>query len=484
MKKKIFALLTAIIATMITMAQSQFYVIMKDGSGASYPEDIVDSLTFDNNNGAKIYGFEDLIKRLNALETKVALLENKIGNIDEGEKQDSSFGHAYVDLGLPSGTLWATCNVGGENPEDYGMYFAWGDKEPKNIYTKSEYEFSCATLGAAGIIDSKYNLTEDYDAATIFWGNGWSTPNKEEAEELIKNCSSSWTEQNGINGILFVGPNGNKLFLPVAGMKKEEEAQVGVRGYYMLATATDDEINCNYLYLDQEKANLGSSRRSHGRTIRAVIRKSTQNSENLINGHEFVDLGLPSGMLWATQNLGAAKTEETGELYMWGALNPGEHEDEYLGEMKYDEMLAQHIIDEDGTLALEYDAANSQWGDRWRMPTIEDFTELINNCEFYEAQLNGLLGITVAGPNGNRIFLPMQSDRRNEFNKPITNYWSSTFHQIDIENISFTNSAQSLYIQMNEKIGSKLYDYNVKIDPQKKRSAALPIRPVAPRLKK
>lgn len=138
-------------------------------------------------------------------------------------------GHAYVDLGLPSGTLWATCNVGATTPEEYGDKFAWGETAPKEIYKWSTYKY-CATLdgehylltkycteadcGYNGFTDNIVILQSEDDAATTNWGTGWRTPTKEEWKELFAETAYSWTIQNAVNGYLFVASNGNSLFMP------------------------------------------------------------------------------------------------------------------------------------------------------------------------------------------------------------------------------------------------------------------------------
>jgi len=105
--------------------------------------------------------------------------------------------HPYVDLGLPSGTLWATYNVGASKPEEYGDYFAWGETEPKEVYDWNTYKW--------GKIILKYNsedglttlLPED-DAATANWGKEWRMPTTEEQRELVEECY--WVWSNGYNG--------------------------------------------------------------------------------------------------------------------------------------------------------------------------------------------------------------------------------------------------------------------------------------------
>ena len=153
--------------------------------------------------------------------------------------------HAYVDLGLPSGLLWATCNVGAKNPEDYGDYFAWGETTTKSTYNWSTYQHcngsyntltkycNNSSYGYNGFTDNLTTLLPEDDAATANWGNGWRMPTKEEFEELYNNTNVTWTTQNGVNGRLFTASNGNSLFLPAAGYRWGGElSNVGISGGY------------------------------------------------------------------------------------------------------------------------------------------------------------------------------------------------------------------------------------------------------------
>ena len=134
--------------------------------------------------------------------------------------------HEWVDLGLPSGTLWATCNVGANAPEEYGDHFAWGETSPKEVYNWSTYQWcngSMFTLtkyntqSSLGMVDNKTELDPEDDAASVNWGPSWRTPTTDQQKELIDKCSWARTTQNGVHGFRVTGPNGNSLFLPAAG---------------------------------------------------------------------------------------------------------------------------------------------------------------------------------------------------------------------------------------------------------------------------
>ncbi len=133
----------------------------------------------------------------------------------------------YVDLGLTSGTLWATCNVGANTPEEYGHFFAWGETSPKTYYDMGTYKW-CSD--PTNLIMSKYCANEDMstydnkrilepadDAATVNWGSEWRMPTIDEALELIRECTWTWTTQKEVNGCLVTGPNGKSIFMPAAG---------------------------------------------------------------------------------------------------------------------------------------------------------------------------------------------------------------------------------------------------------------------------
>ena len=183
--------------------------------------------------------------------------------------------HEYVDLGLPSGTLWATCNIGADNPEDYGDYFAWGEttgyKNGKTNFDWSTYKWcngSESTLtkycndssyGNNGFTDTLTELEPEDDAAYVNWGANWRMPSKEQFEELTNSSytTTTWTTQNGVYGRKITSKsNGKSLFLPAAGSRNDTSlGNAGGYGYYWSRTlsardpsgAYDLDVSSNYI---------------------------------------------------------------------------------------------------------------------------------------------------------------------------------------------------------------------------------------------
>ncbi len=196
--------------------------------------------------------------------------------------------HEYVDLGLPSGTLWATCNVGANTPEEYGDYFAWGETAPKDYYDFSSYKwcklesdntYSCYTkycaesiFGYNGFTDGKIELDLVDDAAYINWGASWHMPSLEQIQELLNSCSWQWTERNGVNGQLVIGPNGNTIFLPATGYRWNQFLDdVGSNGYYWSRTLCPSYSSSTYfLVINSGNVHWNNTGRILGFAIRAV----------------------------------------------------------------------------------------------------------------------------------------------------------------------------------------------------------------------
>ncbi len=159
-------------------------------------------------------------------------------------------GHAYVDLALPSGLLWATCNVGATTPEEYGDYFAWGETAKKNSYTWANYKWSDGSMQSLtkynnrndyGIVDNLSELLPSDDAAVVNWGGCWRMPTYAEWEELCNTDNCTWTPINNnghCEGYKVTSTrNGNSIFLPAAGLYTESGFdRAGLNGYFWAST--------------------------------------------------------------------------------------------------------------------------------------------------------------------------------------------------------------------------------------------------------
>ena len=178
-----------------------------------------------------------------------------------------------IDLGLPSGTKWACCNVGAEKPEDYGGYFAWGETAEKTRYYWDTYTHCDGSRETCHDIGKDIAGTQ-YDAATANWGSPWVMPNKEQMEELINSCTSEWTTENGVNGRRFTGPNGASIFLPAAGWRWEDDLDnAGSYGYYWSSTLYESNTYYAwYLSFYSGYVYMNKFYRYDGQSVRPVLK--------------------------------------------------------------------------------------------------------------------------------------------------------------------------------------------------------------------
>lgn len=186
-------------------------------------------------------------------------------------------GHEYVDLGLPSGLKWATCNVGASSPEESGDYYAWGETGTKTSYDKDNSVTNgkkLSKLRNAGIIDGSDRLTLSYDAARANWGGSWRMPTKTEYEELKDKCTWTWITQNGVTGYEVTGPNGRSIFLPAGGGRIGASLHsAGHFGFYWSSTAGNGSRGSYYLLFDSGGRRMlywYDRNRYSGNTVRAV----------------------------------------------------------------------------------------------------------------------------------------------------------------------------------------------------------------------
>ena len=187
---------------------------------------------------------------------------------------DDNHPHA-IDLGLPSGTKWACCNVDASTPEQYGGYYAWGEKETKNVYSWETYDYY--SNDDANHLDIGTDIAGTiYDVATEKWGTVWSIPSVEQCREFVNNTTSEWVSQNNVFGRKFVGSNGGYVFIPAAGRYIDDKLKSsGDYGYYWSSTLGDNGLeNARVLNFNSEEIHIyRNAYRYHGRTVRPVRTK-------------------------------------------------------------------------------------------------------------------------------------------------------------------------------------------------------------------
>ena len=188
-------------------------------------------------------------------------------------------GYAYVDLGLS--VKWATCNVGASQPEEYGDYFAWGETQPTDYYDWSTYKYGSYdsltkynTDSSFGTVDNKTTLEMSDDAAHANWGGSWRMPTEAERDELLEQCTWTWTTQNGVNGYKVTSKkNGNSIFLPAAGYRYYSSLDsAGSKGYYWSSSLGSLFPSLAYVlsFNSDSVSSGGESGRWYGHPVRPV----------------------------------------------------------------------------------------------------------------------------------------------------------------------------------------------------------------------
>ena len=210
------------------------------------------------------------------------------GNNDQnqnGNNGTGANGHEYVDLGLPSGTKWATCNVGATKPEEYGNYYAWGETEPKTTYDWNTYKWcngsydtqtKYCTDSGYGTVDNKTVLDLEDDAARANWGGSWRMPTDGEWAELLDECTWEWKNayKGTTAGYLVTSKiNGNSIFLPAAGYRDNDDLyDAGYYGYYWSSSLDTDYPNYAWLvYFNSDYVYRYYYYRYYGQSVRPVL---------------------------------------------------------------------------------------------------------------------------------------------------------------------------------------------------------------------
>ncbi|MBQ0156058.1 MAG: hypothetical protein KBT22_05730 [Bacteroidales bacterium] len=411
----------------------------------------------------------------------------------------------YVDLGLPSGLKWATCNVGASVPEESGDFFAWGETSPKNVYVSDNslvYKKNFLDLQGMGItyhyeyvstLSNNYEratISPKHDAATQNLGMYWRMPTGDDFSELMKYCQKSVRVVNGMQCCVLTGPNGNSIIVPMAGSiggttLKGVDSRCYIRTSFVIYDTSymdylekqlNDLTNISYgkgviegteygisysdgmpvravyegdafdsdttffmkesleVVLTHKPVSIGFEKRpsnipdSHFKwttsdkkvariyegyvypigvgtceiiaeygNIKAVCKVTVKNADT------YVDLGLPSGVLWATCNLGAESYQDHGNKYEWGTIEPDVKTT--YNDSVYSSLLELGVVDTNHVLTEMYDAA-SIYNSDYRMPTSQDFNELMTYCKGEFGEYCGSKCYIFTGPNGSKLYFP------------------------------------------------------------------------------
>ena len=393
----------------------------------------------------------------NDSQLSIADITSLISMVNTGSCNFITNGHQYVDLGLPSGTLWATCNVGASAPEELGDFYAWGETETKKEYSWSTYKWcdgekvnaSNTTLtkycdrGGYGMMDGKISLEIEDDAAHVNWGGDWHIPTQEEFQELMDNCTMEWIKiADKQRAFKFTSANGNSILMPASGEWSNTDFYSN-EFYYWSADLANNRSNTAWTIEKSSSSSVEfyNSGRYVGLAIRPVLseyKPKTHKIEapSIYNGHDMVDLGLPSGTLWSTCNLGASSPEGYGCYYAWGETTGSCDGKSEFGIYHYPVDKTEQV-EVGGTLDRSDDVVSLKWGGEWRMPLLKNLQELINTkyttCEW--TTLNGVNGYKITsivkGFEGRNIFLPAAGyydDSKIWYLGEKGSYWSSTLY--------------------------------------------------------
>lgn len=197
----------------------------------------------------------------------------RLSKVESVAFDDTPTEFTYVDLGLPSGTLWATFNIGAEEPEDYGYYFAWGETQPKDRYTLKTYRWMTEgndsweyinkytiadgqtdgiwyNSGVVFVGDGKRVLETEDDAATVNWGEKWQMPSQEQAKELTQNTTVEWTTLGDVVGLKVTSnANGNSIFLPAAGYRYSTDTNSLIEAVYYWTCSNAGNGKAHEIYI-------------------------------------------------------------------------------------------------------------------------------------------------------------------------------------------------------------------------------------------
>ena len=227
--------------------------------------------------------YEDFIETEDFIKPNVSYCVDDV-EVHYNPYVDPYNGHEYVDLGLPSGTKWATMNIGANSETGYGLYFAWGETEgyanaSTKAFTWTDYKWTeddGSTMSKYNATDGKTVLDIEDDAVAANWGGSWHMPTEAQFQELLNtaNCTNAWTTVDGVNGRLFTSvTNGNTLFIPAAGYAGDGSVDdVGNVGYVWSSSLNSSGVESgSVLGFDSSDVSVYGSYRYYGQSVRGVV---------------------------------------------------------------------------------------------------------------------------------------------------------------------------------------------------------------------
>ena len=301
---------------------------------------------------------------------------------------------APVDLGLPSGTKWSPYNFGEADANSIeGHYFGWGDPTGE-VWEKNDGKYAQSAIDKEGKPLTDIAGTE-YDIAHVQWEDEWRLPRISDFEELYSNCTFNAASRGGVKGYMVKNKKGvpnDSIFIPMTGSWNfnstphaaekvdtsafywTSEAPNLRQGYRYHVTVSDAETNSGSFNRWQHFAIrpvYGGGHTSPASDLNPLAVKGYDEGKNTAIPETGVDFGLPSGVLWAAWNVGVMEYGETGKYYAWGEIADKTvyEEDTYSSPAK-----GRRMYD---PLPDTLDVARMLWKDEWRMPTTQDFDELL-----------------------------------------------------------------------------------------------------------
>ena len=356
----------------------------------------------------------------------------------------------YIDLGLPSGTLWATKNFGAESETDFGKYYKMGslvEFDPDDLTKDADTEYK-----------DYYNVVPKnpaYDVVNYTYGGNLMIPMKAQWQELLDNTIQTWTSDyngTGVSGILFTATNGNSIFLPAASYYYDDGdfyrdiLEIMTCEYWSSSMCYESGMNQQQAFeftgyvedSDIEECKLDKINRVFAMPIRPVLYTDAVT----ISRYNYVDLGIRGDgngthiedvtvkennlvkVLFATQNLGAESETDYGDRYVWGATE--KYPDCTIPNSEKISSISQN---------LAYDAAGANWYEPWQLPTNEIWQFIVDNKDtkftiteeknYKGSGTNGVLIVSkIEGYEGNSIFLPYAGKNESESAGTIGCYWT------------------------------------------------------------